>query len=56
MESEVMASEEKLMRKLSLDWLNHLMGVPPHPMRHLFTLLILFDFIAFALESAPLFN
>jgi len=38
MESEVMASERKLVRKLSLDWLNHLMGVPPHPMHHLFTL------------------
>jgi hypothetical protein len=31
MESEDMSSERKSLRKLSLDWLNHLMGVPFHP-------------------------
>jgi hypothetical protein len=37
MESEVMASEENLMRKLNLDWLNQLNGIATSPMRHIFT-------------------
>jgi hypothetical protein len=35
MESEKMKSEEKLVRKVILDWLNFLREVPPHPMHPL---------------------
>jgi hypothetical protein len=38
MESGVMASERKLVRKLSLDWLNHLHGIATSSMRPSFTL------------------
>jgi hypothetical protein len=39
MESEIMASEEKLVRNVNLDWINHLHGSATSPMRHLFTLI-----------------
>jgi hypothetical protein len=39
MESEKVISEERLVRKVSLDWLNFLPGSATSPMRHLFSLI-----------------